>query len=103
MKTSSSKLPKHDTLVVIQTPKKSLTTGVNTITIFDENFNPLLERQIFYGKNLKRINLEQKIIKGTKDSMTFELRTLGKHENFNISLSVLPETTISYTHKHNIF
>src|SRR5699024_9587788 len=57
----------------------------------------------FYGKNLKRINLKQKTIKVEKDSITFELQTLEKHKNFNISLSVLPKTTTSYTPKHNIF
>lgn len=102
MKTSSFKFPKRDTLVTIQTPKEGLATGVNIITIFDDEFNPLLERQFFYGENLKKINLEHKLIKVKKDSLEFELRTLDKHKDFNISMTVLPENTVSYNPKHNI-
>lgn len=103
MKVSSFEFPKTDTLLTIQASKRDLATGINTVSVFDEHFNPILERQFFHGENLKRIEITQKTLKVRQDSIDFELQTLNEHENFNISMSVLPATTVSYKPKHNIF
>lgn len=82
--------------------KDSLYTGINTVTFFDENFNPLLERLFFNSKNLKRIRVKANANGVDRDSIIINLKskTLIKHNS--LSISILPESTKSYNPEHNI-
>lgn len=82
--------------------KDSLYPGINTVTFFDENFNPLLERLFFNDKNLKRIRVKANANGIVMDSIIVNLKseTLIKHNS--LSISVLPGSTKSYNPEHNI-
>lgn len=94
--------PKDAIDVSFKLGKDSLFSGVNTITIFDENFNPLLERLFFNDKNNKRIRVSAKTMGTPSDSITINLKSLEAIENNSLSISVLPATTKAYGSNHNI-
>lgn len=82
--------------------KDSLFTGVNTITIFNSQFQPVLERLIFNDKNIKRSRITA--LKSTRsgDSLTIDLKSNFVTENNSLSISVLPGQTKAYDPSHNI-
>ncbi|MBC8756799.1 hypothetical protein H2O64_19150 [Kordia sp. YSTF-M3] len=82
--------------------KKDLFKGVNTITVFDNNENPVLERLFFNDYFVKKANINISKLNTTNDSILFSINKLNLEENANISISVLPEVTKSYNPKHNI-
>lgn len=82
--------------------KDQLFKGINTITVFDENKNPLLERLFFNENGIKKTNINVSKINTKQDSILFSINELNLNENANISISVLPETTKSYNPQHNI-
>ncbi|WP_411766005.1 hypothetical protein [Winogradskyella sp. A3E31] len=80
--------------------------GMNIITVFDENLSPLLERMVFKDKsvsiaklNLKKVDWSNDSIRVVISSEQFDSKLQGLQ---NISISVLPEKTISYNHQNNI-
>lgn len=88
---------------VIPVPKKDLYSGMNIITVFNDEKKPILERLVFnYSPeligNINLLNTKTKV-----DSTIIRLRTnLKDSVNKNISVSVLPTNTKSYTAEENI-
>jgi len=77
--------------------RKDAGNGVNCLTVFDENFQPVAERLFYNNKSAIRGKVEIKSLV-VKDSVQFNLAVAGdsgKHRYSNLSISVLPEGTIS--------
>ena len=94
--------PKNKTVAPIVIPADSLYSGVNILTIFDEELLPIVERQIF-NYDLKRIKLNASLVK--KDGDSLEIAFKSKTQNLapnSLSLSVLPAGTESVQASHNI-
>jgi len=82
--------------------KDSLFAGVNTVTVFDENFHPLVERQFFNEKNLKRMRINGSLLRKEGDSIQLALSTNQKIQNNSLSISVLPGKSKSYESNHSL-
>lgn len=95
--------PKNKTNITLQISKKFFSSGVNIITIFNQDFKPLLERQVFYAKNLKRKHITTHLFKNHGDSLSINLSSKLKQGNHAMSISVLPGNTKSYTPDNDIF
>lgn len=96
------KFPKDKLEANFKLSKDSLYTGINTVTFFDENFNPLLERLFFNHKNLKRIRVKGNTNGIVMDSIKIKLKSETMIKHNSLSISVLPESTKSYNPEHNI-
>ncbi len=87
----------------IPVPSENLVAGVNTITLFDSDLNPILERLIFnYNSiNLASVNTN---LKKVKDSIVINLKVNSKNNNQSSRLSVssLPNSTITNATKADI-
>jgi len=84
-------------------PKKELYKGINIVTLFDQNDNPILERMFFNASLIKehKVNLQKTI--GKYDSISYNLTAASSVPVLmNTSISVLPKGNISYNPKHNI-
>ncbi|WP_452228326.1 MULTISPECIES: TonB-dependent receptor [unclassified Lacinutrix] len=81
--------------------KKDLFNGVNTITLFNKNNQPIAERN-FYSNNKKLIKLEATKISQTKDSTYIKINLKNTYTNTNVSISVLPENSLMYKNQYNI-
>lgn len=86
----------------VDIPQDSLFPGVNTITVFDQEFKPLLERLVFNEKTLKRIPLTAEVAANYTDSLEIHVHTGTSIKANSLSISVLPGETRSYLPKHNI-
>ncbi|WP_179344865.1 hypothetical protein [Winogradskyella ursingii] len=82
---------------------EQLFSGINILTLFDENNRPVLERMVFNYEGIERLTTDLPTIKKIRDSMQIKVPISNladtSLENSNISISVLPEATKSY-HKH---
>lgn len=96
------KFPEDKLEANITIEKDSLFTGVNTITIFNENLQPVVERLVFNPNSLKRTRIAAKRIAQRGDSITIELSTAQALKNNSLSISVLPAQTLSYSPRHSI-
>jgi len=79
---------------------KKLRDGVNTITIIDKDLNKFAERQIFkYPENKTKLSFHS--YQKTKDTID----VIGKlnSDNTNLSLTILPENSISINQESTIF
>lgn len=87
----------------IRIAKKDLFSGMNIVTIFDNEMEPLLERLVFNWNGVKRKNVEASISGTERNSLVINLNgveNIGKH---SLSVSVLPSETKSYHPRNNIF
>jgi hypothetical protein len=102
MKQFQFSFPKNKTVAPIAIPKDSLYSGVNILTIFDEELLPIVERQIF-NYDLKRIGVDASFVKKNGDSLeiTFKSKIQNLAPN-SVSISVLPAATESVHASHNI-
>ncbi len=83
--------------------KKDIPLGVNTVTIFTEENEPILERMFFNTDGLSMPELTAKIKDHNQDSLSVNLQIKGEPKNLvNFSASILPMGTSSYNHKDNI-
>jgi hypothetical protein len=83
--------------------KEALFKGVNTITLFDENQNPLVERMFFNETPIKNYQVSLRNTSVVNDSLVVSLETnLENNITANTSISVLPKGTKSYAPKHNM-
>jgi len=87
--------------VDIKWKKDSLYPGVNTFTVFDNTFNPIVERQVFNQVGIKRVNLKSNFQKKEGDSLKLEIIAGQKVKNSSLSISVLPGKSVSYKSIHN--
>ena len=92
-------------LKLIVIANKDLFKGVNTVTLFNEKNQPLLERMFFNSVGtIKDYKLFLTKTGGDSDSITYKLRSqadLGQNI-LNTSISVLPSETVSYDPDHSI-
>jgi hypothetical protein len=81
-----------------------LYSGMNIITVFDEDNNPLLERLFFNYDGISVINSEKTSTIKSFDSITVSVpfKTINASQFHNLSVSVLPSGTTSYDTDHNI-
>ncbi|RKS56091.1 hypothetical protein BC962_1070 [Gillisia mitskevichiae] len=94
--------PQDKLEVSLKMSKDSLYSGINTLTIFDENFNPLLERLFFNNEDLKRVRVNAQVSGPIMDSVKINLKSVGVIKNNSLSISVLPGNSKAYDPKHNI-
>jgi hypothetical protein len=82
-----------------------LNSGINIITLFDENYKPVLERLYFKHDGVQSIVLGTPTVEKLKDSLMISIPSTSINaKQFNtMSISVLPANTKSYNHHHNIF
>ncbi|MEM6718517.1 MAG: hypothetical protein AAF611_04290 [Bacteroidota bacterium] len=91
-----------DTKKVVSIEKERLFKGVNTITVFDDQQQPILERLFFNDYGIKNIRINAAKLNTIQDSILLSVKELNLKKNANVSISVLPEGTESYNPKHNI-
>ncbi|MCB7482487.1 T9SS type A sorting domain-containing protein [Christiangramia sediminis] len=94
--------PENQSEANITFPKDSLFQGVNVISIFNESFEPLLERLVF---NQPEKNIEFKIsgTKKTGDSIKLRLSQKRKEDQVaSLSISILPVETKAYDKNSSI-
>lgn len=84
--------------------KKLLFKGVNTITLFTSDNQPVAQRMFFNDFNFKRHNVNAINIQVVGDSTNYDItsRSLAANEILNASISVLPSETKSYNQQNNI-
>jgi len=102
IKDLSFQFPEDKLEVTLSLSKDTLFSGINTVTIFDENFNPLLERLFFNANKIRRVRLNAEIKGAVRDSVIIGLKSTTPINNNSLSISVLPEGTKSYMPNHNI-
>ncbi|PTX45238.1 hypothetical protein C8P64_1230 [Christiangramia gaetbulicola] len=90
------------TSVLVPVPYKELNSGINIITLFNSDKKPLAERLIFNHKNLPIVELDKPIVQDRKDSIQLSLPTGKIADSTFLSVSILPEKTISDKRNHNI-
>jgi hypothetical protein len=80
--------------------KENLFIGINTLTLFDNNNRPISEFSFWN----EPVNIELEVTQFTTstDSITLNFSMLNKLADANLSVSVLPEATISYSNQQNI-
>jgi hypothetical protein len=90
--------------VNIMLDEKQLFSGMNIITIFDQNNRPILERLYFNYNGIQQVMTGEARLSQKKDSIKVELPLINlANTNFNsLSVSLLPEDTKAYTPKGNI-
>ena len=96
------KFPSKEKALTLFVKKSLLTSGVNIITIFDENDTPILERLFFnYNKELfVKPGIEE--IEKVSDSLSFEIKN-NSNEAIHLSASLLPSDTRAYQPKNSIY
>lgn len=81
----------------------ALYNGVNTITVFNDKFEPLLERLIFNRDSIHRKDISARIKSRNRDSLVVSLSSMVPLDQHSMSVSVLPAGTKSYDQNNNIF
>ena len=83
--------------------RELLFPGVNTVTLFDEENKPILERLFFNPTRLTDMQAEVYIDEKVKDSLVIGLKVSSEFaNNGSLSISVLPSGTRAYNQKVNI-
>jgi len=77
--------------------------GVNTITVFNNKLEPVLERLIFNRDSIHRKQISAKFKSRSQDSVIINLSASEKLSTHSMSISVLPAETVSYNPNNNIF
>lgn len=96
------KFPDDKLEVLVSLNKDSLFPGVNTITIFDPQLQPVVERMIFNMKNLKRSRILAEVGSENTDSLRIDLQATSNLAPGSLSISVLPSETQAHNPDHNI-
>ncbi|WGH74111.1 hypothetical protein P8625_08245 [Tenacibaculum tangerinum] len=82
--------------------KENLIAGVNIITVFNENFEPILERIIYNHKKELYADIGITKINSTNDSLTFQIKNKSNQKLY-LSSSFLPFHTKAYKPTDNIY
>ena len=92
----------HD--ITFQIPNKDLFPGINSITIFNKDKKPVLERIFFNHKSLKKTDLSISSVEKDNDTLTYRLLNKINQSpvKSTISISVLPENTIANMKRSSI-
>ena len=93
-----------DGIAVLSFLKDDLFTGTNIFTIFNESNKPILERLYLHTDGIGRTKLSKVGVERTKDSLDIGIIFKGLNPELlsNLSVSVLPSQTKSYTHHNNL-
>lgn len=93
-----------DPVIVKSINYDNLFTGTNILTLFTEDFVPILERLFFNYEGINFVETGDIIFKKSKDSTLFIIpfKDIDKNLENHFSISILPEETKSYNHHHNI-
>ena len=91
-----------ETAMSLAVPYTDLNSGINIITLFDKNKRPVAERVFFNYNDLKVEDLEEPIVVDQNDSLRLTLPTKKLADSTFLSVSILPENTISDHRNHNI-
>lgn len=83
---------------------EQLTPGVNILTLFNENNQPIIERLFFNYIGIDLITSSKLSAAKANDSVTMKLnfKEINTQDFNNLSVSVLPQETKSYSRHHNI-
>ncbi len=82
--------------------RKEMFSGVNTITLFEDN-RPILERLIYNRSDIPLRDINISYLNKTKDSLIFSINVPPKSKvAYDVSVSVLPKETKSYNFEDNI-
>ncbi len=90
------------TTKTITIPKKELFKGINTITLFNADEQPILERLFFNALPMQEAKVSVSKLNTVNDSIILSIKELNLNSEANISISMLPEETESYAPKNNI-
>ena len=84
--------------------KNDLFKGINTVTLFDKDQKPIVERMFFNEALIKNHRVTLQRTETVNDSLSYKFIT-GTSDNsiLHASVSVLPAGTKSYNPRHNIF
>jgi len=95
---------KNNTEIKALISHADLNTGINIITLFDDNNKPLLERLYFKHDGIESVVTGIPKVEKLKDSLMISIpsASINKKQFHNLSISVLPANTKSYNHHHNI-
>ncbi len=91
-----------ETAMSLAVPYTDLNSGINIITLFDKNKRPVAERLFFNYNDLKVEELEKPIVVDQNDSLQLTIPTNKLADSTFLSVSILPENTISDHRNHNI-
>ncbi|QYA25076.1 hypothetical protein G3I01_05985 [Gramella sp. MT6] len=91
-----------ETAMSLAVPYTDLNSGINIITLFDKNKRPVAERLFFNYNDLKVEELEKPIVVDQNDSLRLTIPTKKLADSTFLSVSILPENTISDHRNHNI-
>lgn len=84
--------------------KTKLLTGLNTLTLFDSENNPIEERQFFVWKDIARKKLESKIGLASQSNDSLEITITSRAPKaIGISVSVFPLNTKVYNGNSSIY
>ncbi len=90
--------------VLKQIKQKDLFSGINILTLFDDKEEPILERLIFNHDGINTVS--PKVISSKKESdsitVSMQIPNIETNKLVSLSISVLPDTTVSYKQPHNI-
>ncbi|WP_318311389.1 hypothetical protein [Flagellimonas crocea] len=97
-------LSKNDKTYTISFDKTKLMPGVNTLTLLDEENNPIEERQFFVWKGIGENEIEAyvELPAQTNDSLDIVLNSEVAHP-IGLSVAVLPNNTMVYRGNNNIY
>lgn len=82
--------------------RKLLNSGINIVTLFDDKFKPVCERIVYNFKDSPIKEIEVSKITKERDSTVVELKSNHILKGVNLSVSILPSSTIANTADHNI-
>ncbi|MCH4822671.1 hypothetical protein ML462_05745 [Gramella lutea] len=91
-----------ETSMSLEVPYTDLNPGINIITLFDQNKRPVAERLFFNYNDLKVEHLEKPVVADQTDSLRLTIPTKKLADSTFLSVSILPENTISDQRNHNI-
>lgn len=73
--------------------KSEIETGINIVTLFNDDLQPISERKFFNSHNFKVPDIKLEGITKNKDSISLEFNIEGLEDDFNSSISILPLET----------
>jgi hypothetical protein len=91
---------KKTTNYQINFSKENLFSGINTLTLFNKNNQPISEYS--FWNEPTNIELDVTQFTTSTDSITLNFSMGNKLSDANLSVSVLPEATMSYNNQQNI-
>lgn len=82
----------------------NIASGVNILTLFNEENKPIVERSFFNYNGIEIIESRSLAAVKSNDSISLKLNFKGINsiDNNNLSVSVLPQETDSYNRHHNM-